>query len=236
MLANSFVVLTALYAAPTAIAQSQAPALLSLTTSALIKRYDPVVTSVQLVSPATPGKMTACGKMPAMNAIYCPADKTVYMGADFMSKSYEEHGVMAPIVITAHEYAHARQHGKTGFIRPLGYSVANELQADCLAGVYLKNASPVQFTESQIEKASIFVHSLGDYHFFSRDWHGTPGMRSKVFKYGYATGNMNNCIAGDEANWNRILSNGRDSVREILDTGADIIGPALIDLFDYIKQ
>jgi predicted metalloprotease len=188
-----------------------------------------------MVSPATPGQKTACGDMPEMNAIYCGADKTVYFGADLMKMSYEKYGPMAAIVVTAHEYAHARQHAKTGFITPLGYSVANELQADCLAGVYLKKASPMQFTESQIEQASIFVQALGDYHFFSMDWHGTPEMRSSVFKYGYRIGNMNSCIAGDEANWNLILSNGQDAIREILDKSSDITGPVLKDLFDYLK-
>lgn len=89
MLAKVFLAFTALCTVSPAIAQSQAPVALSFASSALIKKYDPSVSPVQMVSPATPGQKTACGDMPEMNAIYCGADKTVYFGADLMKMSYE---------------------------------------------------------------------------------------------------------------------------------------------------
>ncbi|MDE2424062.1 MAG: neutral zinc metallopeptidase, partial [Betaproteobacteria bacterium] len=65
---------------------------------------------------------------------FCPADHTIYLEKRQLEKFYEISPVALDLII-AHEYAHAMQ-SVYGFSRK--YTVLNELQADCLAGVYLE--------------------------------------------------------------------------------------------------
>ena len=94
---------------------------------------------------------TGCGQASAqMGPFYCPADGLVYFDLDFLTQLQNQFGAtgdLAAQYIVAHEYGHHVQNvlGISAEVHQLEqqdpananrYSVALELQADCLAGAW----------------------------------------------------------------------------------------------------
>ena len=86
-----------------------------------------------------------------MGPFYCPGDDTVYMDVTFFEQLQSmgaENTSLAQLYILSHEWGHhiqnqlgildAMDHQDLG---PTGDMVRSELQADCLAGAWIKNAS-----------------------------------------------------------------------------------------------
>ena len=72
------------------------------------------------------------------------------------------------------------------------YTLLNELQADCLAGVYLGSIPNVTFDENDLVEMLTFSAALGDYEIGS-DWHGTPEMRMEALAIGLLSLNPGDC-------------------------------------------
>lgn len=95
---------------------------------------------------------TACGTGTSdMGPFYCPGDGTVYMDVTFFDKLQSmgaENTSLAQLYILAHEWGHHIQN-QLGILSqmnrddlgPNGDMVRSELQADCLAGAWINNAS-----------------------------------------------------------------------------------------------
>ena len=75
-----------------------------------------------------------------------------------------------------------------------GTTVLTELQADCLAGVYLAAISNIIFDDRDILEIMAFTHALGNYETWNPEWHGTPEMRVKSVLIGLRAGNVQACL------------------------------------------
>lgn len=117
-----------------------------------------------------------CGKV--TGSAYCPADDTIYFNETQVQKLYKI-GPEAVDLVMAHEFAHAMQH-KYGFHRK--YTVLNELQADCLSGVYLNRES--KNNPEKFKTAMLVAWNVGDFDWEEKDHHGFPNQRLQSFVIG----------------------------------------------------
>jgi predicted metalloprotease len=116
--------------------------------------------------------------------------------------------------LVAHEYAHARLHAVQGFTRNIIWSsVVDEVQADCVAGVYMKAASPIELSSQMLQNSADFVESIGDYMVLEKDWHGTPQMRRTAFLHGYKEGRLSLCAASDRPAVNKVIERSSDAIQ-----------------------
>ena len=99
---------------------------------------------------------TGCGQASSeIGPFYCPVDSLVYFDLDFLLQLQEQFGAtgdLAAQYIVAHEYGHhvqnvlginAQMHQaqQSDPDRANEYSIALELQADCLAGAWARSAA-----------------------------------------------------------------------------------------------
>ena len=168
---------------------------------------------------------SACGT--ASNQVgpfYCPLDKQVYIDASFfdiLSQQFgSSSGPLAQEYVVAHEYGHhvqdllglldKAQQGPQG---ANGGSVRTELMADCLGGVWAKNATTVPdedtgtpflkpLTNKDIEDALSAASAVGDDRIQEatqgrvnpESWtHGSAEARQRWFLQGFKTGDLNQC-------------------------------------------
>lgn len=172
-------------------------------TSADIKRWDPLVRSVGSQIPANMGGRSACGTVGngPLVAFYCSLDRSVYITERTISHIWSHHGSTGVAVVVAHEFAHARLHAVQGFTRGFIWSsVIDELQADCTAGVYLRQSRDEQIDGVIVSEAASLLENLGDYLPLERDWHGSPEMRRIAFLRGYQEGDLSTCAASSDIN------------------------------------
>ena len=167
---------------------------------------------------------TGCGQASAQTGpFYCPADRLVYFDLDFLAQlqqQFEAPGDLAAQYIVAHEYGHHIQNvlGINAQMRQLQqndprnankYSVALELQADCLAGVWANDAnSRNQFdNRAEISEAINAAEAVGDDRIQQQTQgrvspesftHGTSEQRRQWFQRGFETGDPNRCNTFDE--------------------------------------
>jgi hypothetical protein len=113
---------------------------------------------------------SSCGRIDG--SAYCPADHALFITTRDIDMAYR-HGDAALAFVVAHEYAHAMQ-AAFGFM-PRDTPMA-ELQADCLAGVYLGSMPNVSFEPGDIDEIGLLAYRLGDYG-WGRQHHGTPRQR-----------------------------------------------------------
>ncbi len=128
----------------------------------------------------------------AFPAFYCRSDRTVYLSSGWMHRviypRFNRGGVAA---IVAHEFGHHVQ-------RTIGIAdpkvSRQELQADCLAGIWVRAA----VRRGTLEKADVAdarraLRALGDKDYESKVHHGTPKERSRWFNRGYNSGDAYVC-------------------------------------------
>jgi predicted metalloprotease len=118
------------------------------------------------------GTATGCGLgQSAMGPFYCPADERIYLDLGFfqeLARRFGAPGDFAQAYVIAHEVGHHVQHllGMDQQVRQAQasahseaeanrYSVALELQADCYAGVWAKNAARVSGGQVALEPGDL---------------------------------------------------------------------------------
>ncbi|RAI81477.1 metalloprotease [Macrococcoides goetzii] len=181
----------------------------------LFKKYDRTYTEPKLVL-YTDGVRSGCGNASAqMGPFYCPTDQKVYIDLSFMDeldKKFNAPGDFAMAYVIAHEVGHHVQN-ELGILPKFHqlrnqlseteynkYSVAVELQADYLAGVYAKHAQEMGYTdEDDLEEAIKAAHAVGDDTIQEKAigranpdtfTHGSSADRMKWFKKGYEAGDL----------------------------------------------
>lgn len=177
---------------------------------------------------------TACGTgQSAMGPFYCPADQTVYIDTTFFKEMrtqmdisgeqnqselsrQDQAGDFAQAYVIAHEVGHhvqtllgisqqvnkARQ--QVGQAEGNQLSVRQELQADCLAGLWAKQTNQRhQFLEQgDIAEAMDAAEKIGDDYLQRKSrgsvvpdsfTHGTSEQRQRWFDRGFTSGDINQC-------------------------------------------
>jgi uncharacterized protein len=163
---------------------------------------------------------SACGMaQSATGPFYCPSDQKVYIDLGFydqLKNRFKAPGDFAQAYVIAHEVGHHVQNlvGISGKVyearKKLSQaegnklSVRQELQADCLAGVWAYHANSTRqlLEEGDVEEGLTAASAIGDdtlqkqsQGYVSPDsfTHGSSAQRVKWFKIGLATGNMDSC-------------------------------------------
>lgn len=155
---------------------------------------------------------TSCGPVPdpALLGLYCLKDRTLYSNPGTLKMVAERFGTGAVRYLAAHELAHGRQHAVTGFSSELVWSeVLDELQADCVAGVYLRTAYGLTLESTETAGILAFAEKLGDRNYFARSWHGTPGLRQKAISRGLNQGDPARCLSSQRFNYADLVERGR---------------------------
>ncbi|WP_375740220.1 neutral zinc metallopeptidase [Pseudomonas boanensis] len=167
------------------------------------------------------GVQSACGfASSAVGPFYCPGDRKVYLDLDFfeeMAQRFAAAGDFAQAYVIAHEVGHhvqtllgvsakvnaARQRGER-IEGDNGLLVRQELQADCLAGVWAHHAQKrLDWLEpGDLEEALNAANAIGDDRLQSQTrgqvvpdsfTHGTSAQRVRWFKIGFEQGQVGRC-------------------------------------------
>ena len=168
----------------------------------------------------TGGTHTACGTGQAtMGPFYCPGDQKIYLDLSFyedMKNKLGAGGDAAFAYVIAHEVGHHIQN-ITGTLPKVhqaqqnarskkeanALSVRLELQADCYAGIWAKNAQDQNIFEAgDAELAISAAESVGDDRLQKRGQgyavpdsftHGSSEQRMQWFQRGFNSGDINQC-------------------------------------------
>jgi predicted metalloprotease len=175
------------------------------------------------------GVNSGCGSASSeVGPFYCPADRETYIDLRFFEELEQRFGAkggtFARAYVIAHEYGHHVQNllgtsrrvhaGDSG---PTSGSVRLELQADCYAGVWAKNASTTpgpsgrplitDVTDADVSAALDTAAHIGDDFIQtklgggqvneSQFTHGTSEQRQKWYLTGYQSGNQTSCNTFD---------------------------------------
>ena len=163
---------------------------------------------------------SACGfAQAAMGPFYCPGDDKVYIDLSFYRNLRQRHGApgdFAQAYVIAHEIGHHvqnllgiseevhRARSRASEKEANRLSVMQELQADCLAGVWAFHADRARniLEQGDIEEALNAASSIGDDRLQkqSRGYvtpdsftHGSSAQRVRWFRRGLETGNVSRC-------------------------------------------
>ena len=176
------------------------------------------------VTTFTGGVQTGCGQASAqMGPFYCPQDHVIYLDTTFFRDILQGQlngpkGAFVEPYVLAHEYGHHIQYllGTMGKVKtqqgPNSDSVRLELQADCYAGMWAKNATTTKdadgnvliqdLTNDDIQTAIEAAKSVGDDRIQQEStgqvdpdqWtHGSAAARVKWFMTGYEQGSLEAC-------------------------------------------
>ena len=159
------------------------------------------------------------GASQATGPFYCPADRKIYLDTEFfttLSQRLGAGGDFAAAYVVAHEVGHHIQNelgilGQANRIRQQSsqaesnaISVRVELQADCLSGIWAREAAQTLgvVERGDLEEAVNAARQIGDDtlqrnagrrpmpHTFT---HGTSDQRSRWFMIGLQSGQMADC-------------------------------------------
>ena len=171
------------------------------------------------------GVRSGCGSASSqVGPFYCPADRESYIDLKFFQELEQRFGAkggpFARAYVIAHEYGHHVQNllgtsrrVQAGDSGPTSGSVRLELQADCYAGVWAKNASTTpgasgrplitEVTDDDVGAALDTAARIGDDFIQtqlgggrvdqSEFTHGTSEQRQKWYRTGYQSGNPTSC-------------------------------------------
>jgi len=162
---------------------------------------------------------TACGQASAqVGPFYCPADEQVYLDTTFFEDVLEgrlggQGGDFVEPYVLAHEYGHHIQNlmGTMGKVRTQkgadSDAVRLELQADCYAGMWTRDASDgdgilADLDQGDIAEALDSAKAVGDDRIQQKSgqgvdpegWtHGSAAQRMAWFTRGYEEGTLEAC-------------------------------------------
>jgi predicted metalloprotease len=163
---------------------------------------------------------SACGSASsAVGPFYCPGDHRVYLDLNFYNElktRFQAPGDFAEAYVLAHEVGHHVQTllGTEDQVRSAqqrasesernALQVKMELQADCYAGVWAKNADTARhiLEQGDVEEALQAASAVGDDTIQKRTQgyivpdsftHGTSAQRVSWFKKGLETGSVQAC-------------------------------------------
>jgi hypothetical protein len=163
---------------------------------------------------------SACGTgQAAMGPFYCPLDQKVYLDLSFFQELEQKFGApgdFAQAYVIAHEVGHHVQNltGTAQQVQKLQsrarskaeanqYSVMLELQADCYAGVWARDAAPrLNITQADIDEGMRAATAIGDDTLQRATQgrvvpdaftHGTSEQRSRWLMMGMNSGDPNVC-------------------------------------------
>jgi hypothetical protein len=163
---------------------------------------------------------SACGTgQAAMGPFYCPLDQKVYLDLTFFQELEQKFGApgdFAQAYVIAHEVGHHVQNvtGTAQQVQKLQqrardaaeanqYSVMLELQADCYAGVWARDAAPrLNITQQDIDEGMRAAAAIGDDTLQRATQgrvvpdaftHGTSEQRSRWLMTGMNSGDPNAC-------------------------------------------
>ena len=163
---------------------------------------------------------SACGTAnAAVGQFYCPSDRKLYLDLSFFRDLRERFGApgdFAQAYVIAHEVGHHVQvllgigdrvraaQQRAGRTEANTLSVRQELQADCLAGVWAHHAQQTRniLEPGDVEEALQAAAAIGDDRLQRQTQgrvvpdsftHGTSEQRSRWFKRGFADGNISAC-------------------------------------------
>lgn len=166
------------------------------------------------------GVRTGCGAASSQaGPFYCPPDQMVYIDLGFLNQLQQQLGAQgrnAQAYVVAHEVGHhiqklvgteeqVRQAQQRNPGRANALSVRMELQADCYAGVWARNANDngnVVISQEEFDEAMNAAAAVGDDHIMAdagmrvdpeRFTHGSAKQRQYWFQQGYSTGDPNKC-------------------------------------------
>jgi len=164
----------------------------------------------------TGGTSSGCGPASAATGpFYCPADRKVYLDLGFFDELKSRFGApgdFAMAYVIAHEFGHHIQTvtGVSDEVQRLvaedgsrrnELSVKQELQADCLAGVWAQSAM-ADLESGDIEEALTAAAAVGDDRIQGttsgridpESWtHGSSEQRQAWFTNGFKSGNVGDC-------------------------------------------
>jgi len=161
----------------------------------------------------------ACGfASSASGPFYCPKDRMIYIDLSFFDTMETQFGAQggpfAEAYVVAHEYAHHVQNlfgvlNTSGMIRDSGPDseiVFTELQADCLAGIWVHHATSTGYidnlTRDEIMQALNAAASVGDDRIQQQTqgrvvpdaWtHGSSEQRLTALQDGMRSGDVDTC-------------------------------------------
>ena len=168
------------------------------------------------------GYQSGCGAaQSAMGPFYCPTDKKIYLDTEFfdeLSRRFQAPGDFAQAYVIAHEVGHHVQ-DLTGRLSEAQQVQARgsetegnreqvrvELQADCYAGVWAKNAVDPQgrpvMEQGDFEEGMRAAEAIGDDTLQRQAQgtvvpdsftHGTSAQRMEALQRGYKSGDPNIC-------------------------------------------
>jgi predicted metalloprotease len=165
---------------------------------------------------------SGCGAaQSAMGPFYCPTDKKIYLDTEFfneLSRRFQAPGDFAMAYVIAHEVGHHVQdvegtltqahnlQARASETEGNAIQVKVELQADCYAGVWAKNAKDPQgqpvMEPGDFEEGMRAAEAIGDDTLQRQTQgrvvpdsftHGTSAQRMEALKRGYSTGDPNAC-------------------------------------------
>jgi predicted metalloprotease len=167
----------------------------------------------------TGGTEAGCGYAnSAVGPFYCPEDQQVYIDMSFFqelsTRFGAQGGAFAEGYVVAHEYGHHIQ-DLTGVLDssagasdtgPTSGAVLTELQADCLAGVWVNHATDTGYlkevTDEEIAQSLDAAAAVGDDRIQQQSqgyvspesWtHGSSEQRQAALKDGLQSGDMATC-------------------------------------------
>lgn len=151
---------------------------------------------------------TGCGRSSsAIGPFYCPADSHAYIDLSFyrdLKARFGAPGDFAQAYVLAHEIGHHLQNlMRVGGSRTNDHSVRVELQADCFAGIWAKNAQGKGLLEvGDLEEAITAASAIGDDRLQQQAGaevkpetftHGSSAQRVTWFRRGYEAGGFEAC-------------------------------------------